>query len=230
MKRKEKISIAVETSCRVGGVALGRGSGLIAEIPFDSAGRHATQLIVHLQTLLKDADLVPQDVDEVYVSSGPGSFTGLRVGITAVRTLAQMVPDLRCVAVSTALVIAENAREMDWEHLGVIMDAREESVYVTLFTRENDQIVEQAPGKTVAVDKFLASAPRPLLLVGEALAYQKMFAPDITIVDGDRNDLHLPTAQGVWRIGRQMAEKGNFIEYHHLLPTYARPPVTTNGK
>ncbi|MBC8372018.1 MAG: tRNA (adenosine(37)-N6)-threonylcarbamoyltransferase complex dimerization subunit type 1 TsaB, partial [Planctomycetes bacterium] len=79
------ISLAIETSCRTGGVALGRGDELIGAIDFDASCRHAVQLVPRLAELLETASLRPADVDELYVSTGPGGFPGLRVGLAAAR-------------------------------------------------------------------------------------------------------------------------------------------------
>ena len=221
-------SVAIETSCRLGGLALGRGRRLAATVSFDAAGRHATQLVQRLAALLEEAHLRPTDLDEVYVSAGPGSFTGLRVGITAVRTLAQAVEAIRCVAVPSAQAVAENFRDEDWQNLAVIMDSRQGSLHATLFARRGGQIVACQPGHTVAPARFLADTPRPLLLAGEGLAHQDLVqmlsGPGVTVLEPDRPNRHLPSAESIWRVGRQMADAGEFTDSHRLLPIYARQP------
>ncbi len=224
----ETVSIAIETSCRAGGLVLGIGDEQRHAVAFDASARHATRLVAHLAEMVRAAGLRPADVGELYVSAGPGSFTGLRVGITAARTMAQAIPHLRCVAVPTALAVAENARDLDWQHLAVVFDAREGAVHVSLFCRCGDS---PAPANTTAglwrPEKFLASAPRPLLLIGEGLAYHDMAAEGVTLADAS---LHLPTAEGVWCVGRRMARAGEFTDYHHLLPVYAREPHVTTPR
>ena len=88
---KLPVSLAIETSCRAGGVALGRGDELLGVIDFEASARHAVQLVPRLHELLEGASLRPEDVDELYVSVGPGSFTGLRIGLTVARTMGQML-------------------------------------------------------------------------------------------------------------------------------------------
>jgi len=218
------VSIAVETSCRAGGVAMGVGGQCVENVSFDTASRHATALISQMKALLAGRGLTPRGLSEVYVSAGPGSFTGLRVGITAVRTLAQALPHVRCVAVPTVRVVAENAAEMDWHYLGVVLAARAGSVYASVFERRDGRVVQAGPGRTWQAEDFLAAAPRPVTLIGEGLSYQPMAAPGVTVIDPDAPDLHLPTTRAVWDVGREMARDGQFTEYHHLLPIYARKP------
>ncbi|MCK4625792.1 MAG: tRNA (adenosine(37)-N6)-threonylcarbamoyltransferase complex dimerization subunit type 1 TsaB, partial [Phycisphaerae bacterium] len=136
----QPISIAIETSCRCGGVALGAGDELIECVAFDSARRHGVQLVARLDELLRRHKLEAEDLDEVYVSSGPGSFTGLRIGITVASVLTQSVADLRCVVVPTVDAIAENAFDAGLDgHIGVIMDAKD-SIYAAITNKGTDTI------------------------------------------------------------------------------------------
>ena len=84
--------------------------------------------------------------------------------------------------------------------------------------------VRAEPGRTWPVQDFLAAAPRPISLIGEALSYETMTGPGVTLARPDMPDLHLPTARAVWNVGHDMAAVGEFTEYHHLLPIYARKP------
>lgn len=218
------VSIAIETSCRAGGVALGMGKDLVNSIKFDATGRHATQLIRHLEGLVSGAELTPDDIEEVYVSAGPGSFTGLRVGITAVRTLAQAVKNLRCLPVPTARVIAAATVDLPWEHLAVLLDARQGSAHVTFFSRSEDQLIQTTPGRPMTAEEFLRDAPKPVMLVGEAMEHIDLKGPGIETAPENRLDVHMPDVDNVWRVGRELASGENFVHYNDLLPTYARKP------
>ena len=218
------VSIAIETSCRLGGVALGAGEALLAEVDFDAGSRHAAQLVSRLAGLLAGRGLRPDQLDEVYVSVGPGSFTGTRVAVTVGRMLAQTVPGLRVVAVPTTAAVAQGARELPWQRLGVILDAREGLIYAETFIRPGGPIVAAGPRGVMTPQEYLAVAGRPLALVGEGLTYHAM--PDDLVLAPQALDAppHLPSAGNVWRVGRQMAAAGLFTEYHQLEPIYCRKP------
>ena len=220
------VSIAIETSCRLGGLALGRGDELIDTVDFDASTRHGMQLVARLAELVSRAGLTPGDLDEAYVSAGPGSFTGTRIGVTVARTLAQALPHLRCLAVSSPAAVAEGARRMPWKDLAVLLDAREGLVHVTQFARRGEAIVRRAGGGVMAPAEFLASAPRPITLLGEGLGRHDLRAEGVTIPPPEAANAppHLPTAACVWRVGRRLARRGKFTPPRRLLPTYSRKP------
>ncbi len=220
----QPVSVAIETTCREGGVAVGAGETLHEAIAFDARRRHATLLIGKLEELLSARRLRPSDVAELYVSVGPGSFTGIRVGVTVARTWAQACPGLRTVAVPTPAAVAHNAATAPWQHLAVILDAKEELVHATLFARDNrGEPAQVSPSRLLPLAEFIAAAPRPLLLTGEGLGYHELpgGAEDVERLD---ESLWLPTPRGVWAAGRRLAAAGEYTEYHHLLPHYARKP------
>jgi len=216
----QTVSIAIESSCRAGGVALGLDDRLARTRPFDASARHATQLIACLDELLVGEGLRPPDIDQIYVSAGPGSFTGLRIGITVARTLGQTLPGARLVAVPTPQAVADNAASLPWRHLAVILDAKGDHVYVAPFTRRGDQIIP-APPAVMPAKQFLDTSPRPVLLIGEGLWHHELAGDGVERADEER---YYPTAEGVWRVGRRLAVAGEFVDAGQVLPVYAREP------
>ncbi len=220
---KKPVSISIETSCRGGGVALGSGDKIIASLAFDASRRSAVHLVSYLDQMLASAGLKPADLDELYVSAGPGSFTGLRVGITVARTLAGSIKNLKCVAVPTPHAIAENVRDRDWDNLAVVFDAKEE-IYVTLFKRDGSLITPTGEPSTLTVDQFIANTPKPVLVIGEGLRRHEIAGPGITLAAPVADDIHLPKAVGVYLAGRASAKEGKFTPPAKLLPIYTRKP------
>jgi len=219
----DPIAIAIDTSCRRGGIAVGRGRDVLAAETFDAFGRHATLLVSRLKALVDAHDVAAAAIGHVYVSVGPGSFTGLRVGVTVARTLAQANPDTRCVAVPTALAIAENVRDLPWEHLAVVADARQGLVHVTPVDRAADGVPALAgPPVLAAPEEYLANAPTPLTLVGEGLEHHDLTARGDTLAPADA---HLPAPRAVYAVGRRLADAQQFTPLQNLLPLYSRKPA-----
>ena len=215
------VSLAIETSCRTGGAVLGRGDEILGAIDFEASARHAVQLVPRIAELLEEASLRPEDVDELYISAGPGSFTGVRVGMTVARTMGQMISSLRCAAVRTPCAVALQAEDLPWDRLAVVLDARDQCVHVSQFARTEGRIVPRTPGRLMRLDEFLAGTERPVTLTGEGLSYHDCTGPGISIAPPK---LYFPTPRAVWRVGRQMARDGQFTDYNKLTPIYARPP------
>ena len=215
------ISIAIETTCRAGGVALGGGDALVEALEFDAARRAATQTVARLDELVKRNNLTPADVEEIYVASGPGSFTGTRVGITVARTLAQTVK-ARCVGVPTVLAVAEHIQPLaEVQRLAVVLDARHGRIWWALFERRNGWLEQTSPGTLATPEEMLARAPRPLHLVGEGLGFYALAGADIIALP---EPLWLPRVSSVWSAGRRLAQAGQFTDYHQLLPIYTGKP------
>ena len=102
--------IAMETSSRHGGLALFSGCDCLQESHFSEGLHHGRELTVHLQNMLSAQGLKPADLEAVSVSLGPGSFTGIRVGATAAKSLA-LALGIPVVWESSLRVTAGNALE-----------------------------------------------------------------------------------------------------------------------
>jgi tRNA threonylcarbamoyladenosine biosynthesis protein TsaB len=220
-----EISIAIETSCRAGGVALGRGGDLLESAALGPSARHAADLLPTLDALLRRHGLGPAQIDWLFVSVGPGSFTGLRVGVTLARTFAQAM-GVKLLAVPTPRAVAWRVREELWRNLGVMLAAKDRTVHATLFQRdEADQPQAVGPYRLATPEEFLDDGPRPILLTGEALDWLEAFDPpaDVRLAPPEKR---LPTAEAVWQLGRHMltCEHGKPIDLNHLKPVYARRP------
>ncbi len=107
MRESPKI-LAIETSGRIGAVALARGADLERTAEFRADHNHAVELLPTISRLCTEAGWNPGDLEHLYLSIGPGSFTGLRIAVTLARTLALAV-QVKIVAVSTLKVLAQNA-------------------------------------------------------------------------------------------------------------------------
>src|SRR5688500_13858881 len=120
-------AVAIETSGRTGSVAVARDGVVLAEETFPHGLKHAAGLVPMIDRLCGGAGWGPRDVEEVYVSAGPGSFTGLRVGVTVAKTLA-FATGARIVAVPTAEVLARNAPP-EATYVVIVLDAKRDQIF-----------------------------------------------------------------------------------------------------
>src|SRR4051812_29443518 len=101
-------ALAVDTSGRIGSVAVVDNGHVLAEERFAHGLQHAAMILPIIDSLTRAQGWAPRDVEELYVSAGPGSFTGLRIGITLAKTMA-LATGVKLVAVPSVRVLAENA-------------------------------------------------------------------------------------------------------------------------
>ncbi|MBN1507614.1 MAG: tRNA (adenosine(37)-N6)-threonylcarbamoyltransferase complex dimerization subunit type 1 TsaB [Sedimentisphaerales bacterium] len=103
----EPLILAIETSSRVGSVALARGARLLAEHTFAAPLQHSAEVVPAIRQLLNQADLAPYDISHVYIADGPGSFTGLRIAVTIAKAM-HLANGTAIVTVNSLDVIAAN--------------------------------------------------------------------------------------------------------------------------
>jgi len=216
-------AIALETSGMLGSIALVEDGRVVVEEEFPQGFKHAAGIISLIDRLTRSRGWTAADVSEVYVSAGPGSFTGLRVGITVAKTLAFSL-GARLVAVPSTEVLAYNAYE-GWQHVIIVLDAKRGQVFTARYENRAGEAVEVEPPHLDTLAAMLARSPRPVQLIGEGIPYHQAAIP----VD-DAGVVVLPKpfwrarAGVVARLGLRMAAAGRFTEADKLTPLYIRRP------
>jgi len=113
---KKLLILAIETSGRAGSAAIALGQNLLAENTFSGPMRHSAELFGVVCNLLDRFDRKPKDIEHIYISIGPGSFTGLRIAATLAKTM-NLANNAKIVAVDTLDVIAANVTTVAIENL-----------------------------------------------------------------------------------------------------------------
>ena len=216
--------LAVETSGRIGGVAVGVGPAVLEARTFRTALRHAAELLPAVEGLCRDHGLRPDAVDEVYVSGGPGSFTGLRIGVTFARTLA-LACGAKIVRVPTLTVIAQNALDASEAPatVAVVLDAKRRRIFAAVFALEDGAYRPTQEPAELDPDVFFATVPGGCAALGEGLAYHG----DAVERAGLRllpDALNRPRAEVVHRIGYREAREGRYDDPTGMVPLYIRRP------
>jgi len=135
--------LAVDTSATVASVAITDGERLAAEMILNHKKTHSETLMPMIDTLFQSSEMKISDIDLFAVSNGPGSFTGLRIGVAAVKALAHAC-NKPVVGVSTLEAMAYNLPYADGL-IAPIMDARRNQVYTALYKYENSHMTEIMP-------------------------------------------------------------------------------------
>ena len=151
-------ALGLETSGPLGSAAIGRGPDILATRALAEPMAHAREFAQTLRDLCREHGAAPDDIRQVYVSIGPGSFTGIRIGITTARMIALAV-GARLVAVPSLDAIAVNALDLSNPpaSLAVILDAKRRRVYGATFDLRAGRYIRTAdPAECDPVNLFSA--------------------------------------------------------------------------
>lgn len=212
------LTLGVETSTGAGTLALLEGDKCLAEQTLDRAGRrHAQTLVAEASELFRRFELRPADCRAVAVSIGPGSFTGLRVGVVFAKTFAY-VTGCAVAAVNTFLAIAENAPD-GFDSLHVVEDAQRGELFAGEFHRTAEGRWEPA-GSIIIVpaDAWFDARTGADVLTGPGL--KKLDRPVRCRTLGQES--WMPRAEVVARLGRERIESGHADDLWTLEPFYLR--------
>ena len=160
--------LAFETSAKAGSVALLEGSKLLAEQYVNTGLTHSQTLLSMAQQVMETCSLTPKDVDAVAVAAGPGSFTGVRIGVAAAKGFAwgRQIP---CYGVSTLEAMARQMGVFDGYVLPV-MDARREQVYTALFCAKQGALERLWEDDAISLEDLkikLKNLEKSVFLVGD---------------------------------------------------------------
>jgi tRNA threonylcarbamoyladenosine biosynthesis protein TsaB len=220
--------LAVETSGRLGSVALSLGDKLLSESRFSGPMRHSAEIFPAIISLLSRYDKKPDQIEHIYISAGPGSFTGLRIAVTFAKTLA-LANNSKIVAVDTLDAIAANVNPQDKsELLGVILDAKRGQFFIAVYEKTKDSIWKKIlPDSLMTAEEFLARfSDRPIMLIGEGLVFykDKFTHKNIRVLD---EKFWNPSAANIHKLGWQIALQNQFADPLTLTPNYIRGPDVT---
>ncbi|MFG0335609.1 MAG: tRNA (adenosine(37)-N6)-threonylcarbamoyltransferase complex dimerization subunit type 1 TsaB [Maioricimonas sp. JB049] len=213
------LTLGIDTSGLGGSIAVTRDGHCLAERALSRTGRrHARTLVAELKALFDDVNLPPHACETVAVSIGPGSFTGLRVGVVCAKTFAYAT-GCTLVAVDTHLAIAAASPE-DAREVAVITDALRDEVYAGLYQRNADgswstlQQVERLPFASwvEALPETAAVSGPGLSTYGDDLAGRTLLPQDVWT----------PQARWIALLGEQLAGDGHSDDLVQLVPKYLR--------
>ena len=209
------IIVAVDTSTSFGSVALLDGAETRAEARFTARGSHSCQVLPALDFVLRAGGLGPLEIEGFAVAAGPGSFTGLRVGISTVQGLA-LATGRPCLGVSVFDATAAAADGVG--PLVCLRDAFRAGVYSAVYDAEGHPVGPAAVGP---IDAALARVPAGAAFVGDVvLAHREEIAARVPGARFPGLDPFLAAAVGRWAEPRLRAGEGHGPEA--LRPLYLR--------
>lgn len=218
------LTLAFETSTRHGSLALLDAETGISAVDLDREQRTTESLLPACQRLLQQSDLALPDVELLAVSIGPGSFTGLRIGVVVAKTLAYSLR-IPVVAVDSLQVVAKQAVDSSspvGESVLAIADAQRNQLYCREYGIDAAPRDERPP-LIRDVESWLAEAPRAALVGGEGLkrieSRVRDARPDLQLADPEQ---WRPRAETVGQLGAKAFAAGVRHDFWKLAPLYIR--------
>ena len=133
------ISMFIDTSLSDVSIALIKDGKLLSKINNNIPGEHSIYVTKYVDDILKENNLSPESVDEIIVVNGPGSFTGIRIGVTIAKIFAYL-KNIRIVSITSLLARAIGNNE---ENILSIIDAKHDNYYIGLYDKNYNKIIEK---------------------------------------------------------------------------------------
>ena len=216
--------LALETSAKSASAAVVENGTVLASAYQCSGLTHSRTLMPMVEDMLRNSELKAQDMDAIAVAAGPGSFTGLRIGVSAVKGLAWAL-EKPCCAVSTLEGMAENLRHLDDTLVICAMDARRNQVYNALFVADGGELRRVSEDRAIGLAELLAEMatmdlPAKRVVLGDGAELCHRFLTE----SGFDCRLAPPMLLSQSAVGVALAaeRKGEFIPAEALAPVYLR--------
>ncbi len=211
--------LGIETSGRSGTIAVVQDQAVLGATELSATGRrHARTLVPEIGLLLEELKISKIELNGVAVSLGPGSFTGLRVGVVCAKTLAYSL-DIPLVAVDTFLAVAEHPDVQD-QHVWVIDDALRGDVYAGSYHRSKSGawVCRVAP-ELMSLDRFRSNLSAEDSVTGPGVT---KLIDDLQGLKLLKEDPRVPHARQVALIGEKRLRQGNVDDCWKVEPHYIR--------
>lgn len=217
--------LALETSAKACSAAVTEGGQILASCYQNTGLTHSRTLMPMVESMLKNAELTMDDLGAVAVAVGPGSFTGIRIGVAAAKGLA-FAAGLPAAGVSTLEAMALGLNHMDTLII-CAMDARRGQVYNALFEANSGKLIRLCQDRAVGLPELaeeLRGDPRPKIAVGDggALCQKALEESGVPCALAPARLLH-QNAVGVALAAEELAAAGKLTTAQALSPIYLRP-------
>ena len=214
--------LAMESSALTASVAVCEDERLLAEYTVNNGNTHSENLLPMAESILSFLGLTVSDIDLFSVAAGPGSFTGVRIGVSTLKGLA-FGTEKNCIGVSTLEALAYTMQSVNGL-VCPVMNARRKQVYTALFRVENGEIVRLTEDSAISVEELgekLKEYSEPIYLVGDGFDLVTGLLSIPFAFTQDR--LKYQSAYAVAAAALNAYRAGVRTTHKELAPTYLRP-------
>lgn len=219
--------LSVDTSSNVATVAVTDDDKLICEILVNTKKTHSQTLMPMIDSALKQSELEISDIDLIASANGPGSFTGLRIGVSAVKGLAHAM-DIPVVGVSILTAMAYNLPFCEYI-ISPILDARRDQVYNAVYEWNDGEIKEICEPRALSVDELInefLTSDKKVVFLGDGVSVHKEYIKEKL---GDKAvfapvSANEQRASGLIAAAKKLYDEGKAVSCYELAPIYLRKP------
>lgn len=221
--------LAVETATKVCSIALIDGKEILGELSLNIPQVHVERLVIMINNLLDNLHLKHSDLDAIAVSNGPGSFTGLRIGLSVAKGIAFAL-NKKVIAVPTLDAIAFHLREFDNGKVVVpLLHARTEEFYYASFRLVDSKLEPLGDYKIAEAETIADEFETDAIFVGDGVeAFSKNEIVQRKFSFGSLKNLPA-SAREVALLAEQKFESGGFADLSSLVPLYIKDFVAVKG-
>ena len=214
------VFLGIESSTDAASVALVSEDSVIGEITYTIKKSHSTQLMPMVIQLLEVSGYTLKTIDGIGVSKGPGSFTGLRIGMTLASMLSY-ANNIPIIGVSSLEGIAYNGKGLA-DYICPLIYSRKEEVYGALYNRKLEPLMDE---QVMSIEGFINDLPKePILLLGDGFTKYASFFKDIKVpLVCCNSEIGIPKGSSVAYLAMDSFKKGQVDNPFHLKPDYFRP-------
>nr|MBF0220872.1 tRNA (adenosine(37)-N6)-threonylcarbamoyltransferase complex dimerization subunit type 1 TsaB [Desulfobulbaceae bacterium] len=221
---KPPLILAIENSTMCGSVAIVSPDICLAELSITSPTTHSRRLLGAIDTVLENASLKIEDVDAIAISLGPGSFTGIRIGLTTAKGLA-FATQKPLIGINTLDALAAQVG-MTSSLICAMLDARKKEVFAAFYTTSSAQQLDRCSELlSVPIASIYQTISEPVLFVGDgSLLYKTELQDSLGLMASFApHEICYPRASAVGMLAIGQWHSNNFLNPASASPSYVRP-------
>ena len=218
--------LAIDTSGIVASVAIANNDKILGEISLNYKQNHSVTIMPIIDNLLKMLELDIKDIDYFALSNGPGSFTGLRIGVATIKAMAHAL-NKKIIPISTLEAMAYNIIDSN-RYIVPIIDAKAERIFTAIYENKGGIptpiLEQQATTITELLDFIKSNDIEPIFLGDGAIAYRHIIEKDFKEQNFAPMSLNMQRASSLASLAFLYEEYGKYVEYNNLGIQYLRKP------
>ena len=215
--------LALDSSAKSASVAIAEDNKIIGSFFINTTLTHSQTLVPMIDSLLENTKTSIKDIDAFAISAGPGSFTGVRIGVSAIKGMA-MATNKKCIPISTLESMAYNFLHQN-ATIVAVMDARCNQVYNANFTISNGEITRLCEDRPISIEDLtqeVSTIDGDVILVGDGAVLCYEYMKNLKNVILSPENLRYQNAFGV--VCCAFSKNQNQVTAQELLPVYLRLP------